>query len=150
MRVGIQVGRLGHHVQSRKQGQSLIENQIHDMAFAFGAGELQAQQGEPCLRGRDHPAPEIAGLSNQAGQVAIRQQRQKQEQSAELSREATRSGARENSRQSATAAAVGWSVAGRSASWRRGNRAKPSSCKISQMAVVLKGVSWVCKALSMS
>ena len=90
MRVGIQVGRLGHHVQPRKQSQSFIENQIHDMAFAFGAGELQPQQGEPCLRGRDHLAAGIAGLPNQAGQVAIHQQGQKQEQATELSREAAR------------------------------------------------------------
>ena len=90
MRVGLQVGRLGHHVQSRKQSQSFIENQIHDMAFAFGAGELQSQQGEPCLSGRDHFAAGIAGLPNQAGQVAIHQQGQKQEQAAELSREAAR------------------------------------------------------------
>ena len=88
MRVGIQVGGLGHHVQSRKQSQTFIENQIHDMALAFGAGELQSQQGEPCLRGRNHFAAGIASLPNQAGQVAIHQQRQKQEQAAELSREA--------------------------------------------------------------
>jgi hypothetical protein len=87
MRVGIQVGRLGHHVESRKQSQPLVENQIHDMAFAFGAGELQSQQREPCLRGRDHLAAGIAGLPNQAGQVAIHQHRQKQEQTSQLSRE---------------------------------------------------------------
>ena len=40
------------------------------MAFAFGAGEFQAQQGEPCLRGRDHLAAGIAGLPNQAGPAA--------------------------------------------------------------------------------
>ena len=88
MRVGLQVGRLGHHVQTRKQSQSFIENQVHDMAFAFGAGEFQPQQGEPCLSGRDHLAAGITGLPNQAGQVAIHQQRQKQEQATELSREA--------------------------------------------------------------
>ena len=60
------------------------------MALAFGAGEFQAQQGEPCLRGRDHLAAGIASLPNQAGQIAIHQQRQKQEQAAELRREAAR------------------------------------------------------------
>ena len=60
------------------------------MAFAFGAGELQSEQGEPCLRGGDHLAPGIAGLPDQVGQVAIHQQGQKQEQTAELSREAAR------------------------------------------------------------
>ncbi len=82
--------RLGHHVQPREQSQSFIENQIHDMALAFGAGKLQPQQGEPGLRGRNHLATGIASLPNQAGQVAIHQQRQKQEQTAELSREAAR------------------------------------------------------------
>ena len=90
MRVGVQVGRLGRPVQSRKQSQSFIENQIHDMAFAFGTGELQSQQGEPCLRGGDHFAAGITGLPHQARQIAIHQQRQKQEQAAELSREAAR------------------------------------------------------------
>ena len=61
-----------------------------------------------------------------------------------------RRGSRENSRQSATAAAVGRSVGGRSSSWRRGKRAKPASCRISQMAVVLKGVCLVFRALWMS
>jgi hypothetical protein len=60
------------------------------MALAFGAGELQAEQGQPSLRGGNHLAARIAGLSNQAGQVAICQQRQKQEQATELSGEAAR------------------------------------------------------------
>jgi len=64
MRVGLQVGRLGHYVEARKQSQSFVENQIHDMAFAFRAGELQSQQGEPRLRGRDHLAAGIASLPN--------------------------------------------------------------------------------------
>src|ERR1017187_7533473 len=90
MRVGLQVGRLGHHVQPRKQSQSFIENQVHDMVLAFGAGEVQPQQGEPCLRSRNHLATGVTGLPDQAGQVAIHQQGQKQEQAAELSREAAR------------------------------------------------------------
>jgi len=89
MRVGLQVGRLGHYVEARKQSQSFVENQIHDMAFAFRAGELQSQQGEPRLRSRDHLAAGIASLANQAGQVAIRQQWEKQEQATELSGEAS-------------------------------------------------------------
>src|ERR1022692_1680821 len=90
MRVGLQVGRLGHHVQPRKQSQAFIEDQIHDMAFAFGAGELQPQKGKPGLSGRDHFAARVTSLPNQAGQVAIHQQGQKQEQAAELSCEAAR------------------------------------------------------------
>jgi hypothetical protein len=60
------------------------------MVLAFGAGEFQPQQGESCLRGRNHLATGVTGLPNQAGKVAIHQQGQKQEQAAELSSEAAR------------------------------------------------------------
>jgi len=60
------------------------------MVLAFGAGEFQPQQREPCLRGRNHLATGVTGLPDQAGQVAIHPQGQKQEQAAELSREAAR------------------------------------------------------------
>jgi hypothetical protein len=42
--IGGQVGGLGRDVESGKQGQPLVEDQVHDMTLALAASQFQGQQ----------------------------------------------------------------------------------------------------------
>jgi len=117
------------------------------MAFGVRCWRASVPAGRATLEEPGSSCCRDSQPANQAGQVAIRQQRQKQEQATELSGEAA--WGRENSRQSATAAAVGEASAGA----RHPDAGQASEAFLVQDlpdAVALKGVCRSFKALSMS
>ena len=52
--VGCQIGPFGDHIESGKQGDRRIEHEVHDMALALSAQQLQRQQTAYSLLGRNH------------------------------------------------------------------------------------------------
>ena len=72
VRVGRQIGGFGDDVESCPQRQPLVEDQIHNVTFAFRGGKLEPQDGEQGLGGRDHLGPRIASFLDQLGEAATR------------------------------------------------------------------------------
>ncbi len=78
-----QVRALGHHVEPGEQGDALIAHQIHDVAGAFRADELESQQGAQGLLGGDHCRAGEIGLAQHLGQADAAQERNEEEESAQ-------------------------------------------------------------------
>lgn len=88
--VGGQIRALGHAVQPGKQRNSLIEDQIHDVALALLAQELQCKQAAHGALGGDHLAAGQARSGHHALQVDSLQQRHEHEQAGQRRAKGTR------------------------------------------------------------
>ncbi len=88
--VGGQIGTLGNHIESGKESQALVKDQIHDVAFALLADQLEGQETAQGLRGGDHPGTWQMRLAGDGGQVQRPHQGDKQEQTAKAGAEGAR------------------------------------------------------------
>lgn len=67
--VGRQVGALGDDVESCKDSDSLIHDQIHHVALPFRANQLQRQQAADGPLGGDHLRARQAGGGDHPNQI---------------------------------------------------------------------------------
>jgi hypothetical protein len=82
-----QIGAFGHHVEASKQGDTLIANQVHDVALAFRADEFERQQRPQGLFGGNHLRTGEIGLTQHFRQADVVQQRHEEEEAAEAGAE---------------------------------------------------------------
>ena len=80
--VGGQIRTLGDRVETSKQCDALIADQIHDMTLAFSTQELEGQQASHRLLGRDHGRTRQSHLSYDLTQSDVPHQREEEEQTA--------------------------------------------------------------------
>lgn len=85
--VGGQIGALGHHVETGKQSDPLVKDQVHDVTLAFLTDELESQQGADGLFSPDHAGFGQLGLSDDFGQIEAAHQRDEDQQAAHPSSE---------------------------------------------------------------
>ena len=88
--VGGQVGALGHHIETGKEGDALVKDPIHDMTFSFDAHQLQSQQGAHGLLGGNHLGAGKAGGLQHRPEIDRSHQRDEQKQTADPGAKATR------------------------------------------------------------
>ena len=81
---------LGQHVEAGPQGQPVVEDEVHDVALAFGAGQLERQRGAHRVRGRDHPGPREARGLHQVVEPEPHQPGEEEEQAAHGGRKPAR------------------------------------------------------------
>jgi hypothetical protein len=82
-----QVRAFGYHVEAGEQSETLVANQVHDVALAFGANELECQQAPQGLLGGDHLGAGEVGLAQHVGQPDVPQERYEEEEAAEAGAE---------------------------------------------------------------
>ena len=85
-----QEGAFGDDVQSREEGQALVEHIAHDVTVPRSAEQLQRQKRTHRLGRRHHVGPGELRLAQQALQAQAGQERREQEQAAEARAEGPR------------------------------------------------------------
>src|SRR2546427_2530968 len=88
--IGCQIGPLGNDVQSRKERNPFVKDQIHDVTLAFLADELERQKGTQGLLGEDHTGPWEINPPEHFVKVNLLHQRNEEEQAANSSSEGSR------------------------------------------------------------
>ena len=88
--IGCQIGPLGNDVQSRKERNPFVKDQIHDVTLAFLADELERQKGTQGLLGGDHTGPWEINPPEHFVEVNLLHQRNEEEQAANSSSEGPR------------------------------------------------------------
>ena len=78
--VGREVGPFRDDVEAGKEGDARVEHQIHDMALAFFAEQLERQQGPHRLGRRNHFRFRQRGGAHDGGHIEIPHQRHEEEQ----------------------------------------------------------------------
>ena len=88
--VSRQVRAFGHHIETREQGDALVRDQIHDMAFAFLADEFEGQERAHGLLGGNRLRTGQLGLTRTSASRMSAHQRHEEQQAAEPSAEGSR------------------------------------------------------------
>ena len=83
-------GGLGHDVQPGPERQPLVEDEVHDVAPALGARQLEGEGGPDRLGGRDHRRPRQTRRGDEAVQVERDQPGQEHEQPTQGGRDPAR------------------------------------------------------------
>ena len=84
IRIGGQVGGFGSDVQTGKECQTRIKDQVHDMALALEAAKFEGQGGQDRLQGRDHFGARKPCRIDQRSQIGLDQPRQQEKETTEL------------------------------------------------------------------
>jgi len=81
--VASEIGSLGDNIEACENGDTFIGNEVHDMAFAFLADELESQERSQRLLGRDHGRTGEFCPANNIRETQLSHQGNKDEQSAQ-------------------------------------------------------------------